>query len=198
MPGELVEEFPSRAHEITASEGSERKPLRRLWVTEKIGMSLRPNVAPRPTCPVAAPPSGPPAAVRFVPELKDCSMAKRSDSYSDDRVAQVCGLIVGVFIILPPLIRLAGGRWAGDDWVLVTLGILLMVTWLVFMTLGWRQRRRERDALRQIQSDETTGGLIRDGSYAATHNHEQWMSIQILSGQPRILRRAVVPSLDRN
>jgi len=86
-------------------------------------------------------------------KLRDCSTAKKSDPYLNNRVAQLCGLIVGVFIIIPPLIRLADGRWATDDWVLFILGILLTVTWLVIITLGWRQRRRERAELRQLRSD---------------------------------------------
>lgn len=80
-------------------------------------------------------------------------MAKKSDPYSNNRVAQACGLIVGLCVIIPPLIRLADGRWAADDWVLVMLGILLTITWLVIMTLGWRQRRQERAKLSQVRSD---------------------------------------------
>lgn len=69
-------------------------------------------------------------------------MAKKPDPYLNNRVAQACGLIVGVCIIIPPLIRLTDGRWANDDWVLLILGILLTITWLVFIALGWRQRRK--------------------------------------------------------
>lgn len=53
VPGELIKEFPTRARGITASNGSEPETLRRLWVTEKVRMSLPSNLAPRPTCPSA-------------------------------------------------------------------------------------------------------------------------------------------------
>lgn len=113
-----------------------------------------PTTLVRPQSPaLSADPSPCEPAVRLVIKLRDCSTAKKSDPYLNNRVAQLCGLIVGVFIIIPPLIRLADGRWATDDWVLFILGILLTVTWLVIITLGWRQRRRERAELRQLRSD---------------------------------------------
>ncbi|MHA7209576.1 hypothetical protein [Arthrobacter sp. MDT1-65] len=46
-------------------------------------------------------------------------MARKYDPSLDKIVPQVCGLIVGVFLTIPPLIRLANGRWAGDNLVVV-------------------------------------------------------------------------------
>ena len=80
MPGELARESPSRAHGITASKGSEREPLHRLWVTEKVRMSLRSNVAPRASRPVAGGSSGRPGPMGIL------HRAHRSDAARLPRV----------------------------------------------------------------------------------------------------------------
>ena len=57
--------------------------------------------------------------------------------------AQVLGVLLGVCLIAPPLIRLAEGRWTGVDWVFVIAGAAFMVFWLIAAAIGWRTRRSD-------------------------------------------------------
>lgn len=80
-------------------------------------------------------------------------MAKQPDPYLRNTFSQVCGLIVAVGIMIPPLLRLAGGGWKSDDWVLIVLGSALSIVWVTMMGFAARQRRREREELRPPGSE---------------------------------------------
>lgn len=73
------------------------------------------------------------------------------DPYLKSIYAQVAGVILGILLIIPPLIRLSEGRWTGIDWVFVIGGGVIATMWLVFMVLGLQRRRRKRAELRRAQ-----------------------------------------------
>ncbi|MDQ0825561.1 hypothetical protein QFZ60_001734 [Arthrobacter sp. B2I5] len=66
-----------------------------------------------------------------------------ADPYLQSIRAQVLGVLMGVCLIAPPLIRLGGGRWTGIDWIFVIGGAAFVVFWLSMGLLGWRSRRRD-------------------------------------------------------
>ena len=52
--------------------------------------------------------------------MGDCGMGKmQADPYLRSVRAQVLGVLMGVCLIAPPLIRLGEDRWTGFDWVFV-------------------------------------------------------------------------------
>ena len=73
------------------------------------------------------------------------------DPYLNSIYAQVAGVILGILLIIPPLIRLSEGRWTGIDWVFVIGGGVIATMSLVFMVLGLQRRRRKRAELRRAQ-----------------------------------------------
>ncbi|TQJ36732.1 hypothetical protein FBY36_4038 [Arthrobacter sp. SLBN-122] len=65
----------------------------------------------------------------------------QADPYLRSIRAQVLGVLLGVCLIAPPLIRLGEGRWTGVDWVFVTAGTAFVMFWLSMAVLDWRARR---------------------------------------------------------
>ncbi|TQJ36743.1 hypothetical protein [Arthrobacter sp. SLBN-122] len=65
----------------------------------------------------------------------------QSDPYLNSIRAQVLGVLLGLCLIAPPLIRLVEGRWTGVDWVFVIGGAAFMFFWLAAAAIGWRTRR---------------------------------------------------------
>ena len=61
--------------------------------------------------------------------------------YSRSIRAQVLGVLLGVCLIAPPLIRLDEGRWTGADWIFVIGGAAFILFWLSAAIIGWRTRR---------------------------------------------------------
>ncbi len=85
-------------------------------------------------------------------KLKHSGMGKiERDPYLNSIYAQVAGVILGILLIIPPLIRLSEGRWTGIDWVFVIGGGVIATMSLVFMVLGLQRRRRKRAELRRAQ-----------------------------------------------
>lgn len=79
--------------------------------------------------------------------MGDCGMGKtQADPYLRSIRAQVLGVLMGVCLIAPPLIRLGEGRWTGFDWVFVVGGAAFVVFWLSMAVLGWRWRRKNGGA----------------------------------------------------
>ena len=75
--------------------------------------------------------------------MRDCGMGKvQADPYFRSIPAQVLGVILGVCLIAPPLIRLSEGHWTGVDWVFVTAGAAFVVFWIFMGVLGYRSKRR--------------------------------------------------------
>lgn len=72
----------------------------------------------------------------------DCGMGKiQADPYFRSIWAQALGVVMGVCLVAPPLIRLNEGRWSGIDWVFVIGGVAYVFFWLSAAIIGWRTRR---------------------------------------------------------
>lgn len=63
------------------------------------------------------------------------------EPYLNSVRAQVLGVILGVLIILPPVLRLGEGRWTGVDWVFAVGGAAISIFWLTMAVIAWRSRR---------------------------------------------------------
>lgn len=56
-----------------------------------------------------------------------------------------CGLVVGVCVVLPVLLRLEHEGWTGVDVFLMLAGLALMIGWAAkLVSLGWVNRRRSQ------------------------------------------------------